>query len=127
MLHLTNPCAKRKVLSLTKPKGKKYKTKSRGHYITGILDIIELCSKNSPSKSSSTFSNPFVTVPNAPITIGIIVTCMFHSFFNSLARLEYLSFFSHSFSFILWSAVSYHFFTHAINFTSIICMFIVKR
>ena len=56
------------------------------------------------SKSSSPFSNPLVTVPNAPITIGIIVTCMFHSFFNSLARSRYLSFFSHSFSFILWSA-----------------------
>ena len=34
MLHLTNPCTKRKVLSLTKPKGKIYKTKSLGHYIT---------------------------------------------------------------------------------------------
>ena len=51
------------------------------------------------SKSSSPFSNPLVTVPNAPITIGIIVACMFHSFFNSLARSRYLSF-----SFILWSA-----------------------
>ena len=56
------------------------------------------------SKSSSPFSNPLVTVPNAPITIGIIVTCMFHIFFNSLARSRYLSLFSHSFSFILWSA-----------------------
>ena len=56
------------------------------------------------SKSSSPFSNPLVTVPKVPITIGIIVTCMFHSFFNSLARSRYLSFFSHSFSFILWSA-----------------------
>ena len=56
------------------------------------------------SKSSSPFSNPLVTVPNAPITIGIIVTCMFHSFFSSLARSRFLSFFSHSFSFILWSA-----------------------
>ena len=34
MLHQTNPCAKRKVLSLTKPKGKIYKTKSLGNYIT---------------------------------------------------------------------------------------------
>ena len=33
-LHLTNQCAKRKVLSLTKPKGKIYKTKSLDHYIT---------------------------------------------------------------------------------------------
>ena len=55
-------------------------------------------------KSSTPFSNPLVTVPNAPITIAIIVTCIFHSFFNSLARLQYLSFFSHSFRFILWSA-----------------------
>ena len=55
------------------------------------------------SKSSSLFSNPLVTVPNAPITIGIIVTCLFQRFFNSLARSRYLSFFSHSFSFILWS------------------------
>ena len=56
------------------------------------------------SKSSSPFNNPLVTVTKAPITIGIIVTCMFHSFFNFLARSRYLSFFSHSFSFILWSA-----------------------
>ena len=56
------------------------------------------------SKSSSPFSNPLVTVPNAPITIGIIVTSIFHNFFNSLARSRYLSFFSHSFSFILRSA-----------------------
>ena len=56
------------------------------------------------SNSSSPFSNLLVTVPNAPITIGIIVTGMFHSFFNSLARSRYLSFYSHSFSFILWSA-----------------------
>ena len=56
------------------------------------------------SKSSSPFINPLVTVPNAPITIGIIVTCMFHSFFSSIARSRYLSFFSHSFCFILWSA-----------------------
>ena len=33
-LRLTNPCSKRKVLSLTKPKGKIYKTKSLGYYIT---------------------------------------------------------------------------------------------
>ena len=56
------------------------------------------------SKSSRPFNNPLVTVQKAPITIGIIVTFMFHSFFNSLARSRYLSLFSHSFSFILWSA-----------------------
>ena len=51
------------------------------------------------SNSSSPFNNPLITEPKAPITIGIIVTCMCHSFFNSLARSRYLSFFSHSFSF----------------------------
>ena len=56
------------------------------------------------SKSSRPFNNPLVIVPKAPITIGTIVTFMFHSFFNSLARSRYLFFFSHSFRFILWSA-----------------------
>ena len=67
--------------------------------------VVWIVSTRSPtSKSSSPFSIPLVTVPNAPITIGIIVTCMFHSFFTSLARSRYLPFFSHSFSFILSSA-----------------------
>ena len=67
--------------------------------------VIWMVSTRPPtSKSSSPFINPLVTVLNVPITIGIIITCMFHSFFNSLARSRYLSFFSHSFSFILCSA-----------------------
>ena len=36
MLYLTNPFTKRKVLILTKPKGKIYKTKSHRNYITYI-------------------------------------------------------------------------------------------
>ena len=44
----------------------------------------------STSKSSSPFSNPLVTVPNAPITIRIIVTCMFHSFFQFPSKVEVL-------------------------------------
>ena len=44
------------------------------------------------SKSSSPFHNPSVTVPRTQITIGIIITFMFHSFFTSLARSMYLSF-----------------------------------
>ena len=56
------------------------------------------------SKSFSPFSNPLVTVLNAPIIIGTIATLMFHSFFTCLARSRYLSFFSYSFSFILWLA-----------------------
>ena len=46
-------------------------------------------------KSSSPFTNPLVIVPNAPITIDITVTQIFHScfffFFNSLARTMYFS------------------------------------
>ena len=67
--------------------------------------VIWIVSTRPPtSKSSRLFNNPLVTVPKAPITIGKIVTFMFHSFFNSLARSRHLSFFSHSFCFILWSA-----------------------
>ena len=33
------------------------------------------------SKSSTTFNNCLVILPNAPITIGILVSFMFHSFF----------------------------------------------
>ena len=55
------------------------------------------------SKSSSPFINPSVTAPKAPIIIGINVTSLFHSFFNSLARSRYLSFFSLSFNFNLCS------------------------
>ena len=43
-----------------------------------------MVSTRSPtSKSSRPFNNPLVTVPKAPITIGIIVTFIFHSFFSS--------------------------------------------
>ena len=42
MLHQTNPCAKRKVLSLTKSKGKMYKTKSLGNYITLVARFASL-------------------------------------------------------------------------------------
>ena len=67
--------------------------------------VIWIVSTRPPnSKSSSFFNNPFVTVPEAPIPIGTIVTFMFLSFFNSLARSRYLSFFSHHFSVILWLA-----------------------
>ena len=67
--------------------------------------VIWIVSTRPPtSKSSRPFNNPLVIVPKASITIGTIVTFMFHSFFYSLARSRYLSFFSHSFRFILWSA-----------------------
>ena len=67
--------------------------------------VVWMVSIRPPSpKSSSPFNNLLVIVPKAPIIIGIIITFMFHSFFNSLASSTYLSFFSHSFSFILWPA-----------------------
>ena len=56
------------------------------------------------SKSFSPFIKLSVTVPRAPITIGINITFMFHSFFKSLARSRYLSLFSLSFNLTLWSA-----------------------
>ena len=50
-------------------------------------DVVWMVSTRPPtSKSSRPFNNPSVTVPKAPITIGTIVTFMFHCFFNSLAR-----------------------------------------
>ena len=62
-------------------------------------DVALMVSTRPPtSKFSRPFNNPLVTVTKAPITTGIIVTFMFHSFFNSLARSRYLSLFSHSFS-----------------------------
>ena len=57
------------------------------------------------SSFSSLFNTPSITVPKVAITIGINVTFMIHCFFfNSLARSRYLSFFSFSFNFTLWSA-----------------------
>ena len=56
------------------------------------------------SKSSSPFNNPVVTVQRVLITIAINFTFKFHSVFNSLEMSRYLSFFSFSFNFTLWSA-----------------------
>ena len=74
--------------------------------LLSVLAVLSSAVSTCPptSKSPRPFNNPLIIVPKAPITIGTIVTFMFHSFFNSLARSRYLSFFSHSFSFILWSA-----------------------
>ena len=55
------------------------------------------------SKSFSLCNNPLGTVLWVPITIGMIVSFIFHIFFNSLGRSRYLSsFFSLSFNFNLW-------------------------
>ena len=66
-----------------------------------VIWIVSTCPPT--SKSSRPFNNSLVIVPSTPITIGTIVTFMFYSFFNSLARSRYFSFFSFSFRFILWS------------------------
>ena len=42
------------------------------------------------SKSYSLFNNPLVNVPKAPITIGIIVTFMFHRFFLFPSKVQVL-------------------------------------
>ena len=60
--------------------------------ILAVLNNAVVCmvsTRPPTSKSSSPFSNPLVTVPNAPIIIGIIFTCMFLSFFTSLAKSRY--------------------------------------
>ena len=56
------------------------------------------------TKSFSLYTNPLVTVPRSSIAIGITVTFMFHSVFNSLARSRYLSFIFLPFDFTLWTA-----------------------
>ena len=58
------------------------------------------------SKFSSPCTYPLVTAPSAPITSDITVTFIFHSFFSSQARSCYLSLFSLSFNFTLWSAAT---------------------
>ena len=49
------------------------------------------------------FNQYLVTPRKAPITIGPTVNFTFHNFLNSRARSTFLSLFSHSFNFTLWS------------------------
>ena len=65
--------------------------------------VVGMVSTRPPtSKSSRPFNNPLVTVPNAPITIGIIVTFMFHRFFQFSSKIKILiSLFSLFFLFLL--------------------------
>ena len=79
---------------------------TRLNILSDLNNVVVWMVSNRPIifKSSSPCTNLLVTVPGALITIGIIVTFIFHSFFNSLVRLRYLALFSHSFNFTLWSA-----------------------
>ena len=52
--------------------------------------VVWMVSTRPPIKSSSPFNDPLVTVTKAPITIGIIVTFMFHSFFQFPSKVEVL-------------------------------------
>ena len=45
------------------------------------LNYVVVSTRPLNSMSSSTFINPLMPVPKAPITIGINVTFMFHNFF----------------------------------------------
>ena len=56
------------------------------------------------SKSLNPCTCPLKTVPRAPLTISVNVTFIFHSFFNSLARWKYSSFFSLALNFSQWPA-----------------------
>ena len=53
--------------------------------------VVWMVSTRPPTfKSSRPFNNPLVTVSKAPITIGIIVTFIFHSFFQFSSKVEVL-------------------------------------
>ena len=56
------------------------------------------------SKSSRLFNNPLVTVPKTPITTGIIVTFMFHCFFQYSSKVKILIslFRFFQFYFVVW-------------------------
>ena len=62
------------------------------------------------SNLSSSLSKPFWIVPNAPITIGITITFIYHSFLSSLARSDYLPLFTLSLIFTLLSTLTAKFF-----------------
>ena len=54
-----------------------------------LNNVVWMVSTRPPtSKSSSPLCNPLVTAPKAPITFGIIVTFMFHSFFQFSRKVE---------------------------------------
>ena len=64
--------------------------------------VVWMVSIHTPiSNSYNPLSKLLGTVPSAPITIGITITIMSHSFFRFLAMSKYLSMFSFSFIFTL--------------------------
>ena len=86
--------------------------------------VVWMASTRSPtSKSSSPFNNPLVIVPKAPITISIIVTFMFHVFFQFPCKVEVLILL---FTFLqFYSVVSRD--SKVLNFASSLFLLIIKR
>ena len=74
MLPLNNPWAKRKVLSLTKLKGKIYKTKSLGNYITIVQLDFHLLNK---MLLSSMLATILQEIPSPYIYIYIYISLFF--------------------------------------------------
>ena len=57
------------------------------------------------SNHTSPLTKPLGIVLIEPITIGITIIFSFHSFFSSLTKLKYLSFFLFSLIFFLWFTI----------------------
>ena len=94
--------------------------------ILAVLNNVEvwMVSTRPPtSKSSSPFSNSLITVTKVPISIGIIVTCMFHSFFQFPCKVEVFILLFTFFQF--YSVVSRD--SKVDNFVSSLFLFIIKR
>ena len=66
-----------------------------------VVWIVSICPPISNSYNPR--SKSLGTIPSAPTTTGITVTFMFHNFHSFLARSSYLSLFSLSLIFSLWS------------------------
>ena len=97
---------------------------SPGHLSTlAVLNnvVVWMVSTRPPtSKSSSSFSNPLVPIPNAPITI---VICMFHIFFQFPSKVEVLILFFTFFQ--IYSVVSRD--SKIDNFASSLFLLIILR
>ena len=100
MLRLTNPYAKRKVLSLTKPKGKIYKTKSLGHYIIIFFPKVLLVRRemSTGAVSISYKDNDHTGCNFRNIEINLV------SFWSPMFPLYFLFFVFPSFRNMLWAA-----------------------
>ena len=86
MLRLTDPCAKRKVLSLTKLKGKIYKTKSLRNYTTGRAS--EQLTDFSQNSGTYIVYNSHVTSNNS--SFSLVITSHWSLRLTSLLSIDYV-------------------------------------